>query len=175
MLVPMPAPERPFRPRELLEVLERHEVRYVVIGGFAAVLHGSPLATNDADICPADDEENLRRLAAALSELDARIATPDEPAGAEFPHDPEFIGRVEIWNLVTAYGRFDISFRPSGTAGFEDLRRHAAQVDIGHGLVVPVASLLDVIRSKEAAGRDKDRRALPLLRRLLEEIDEESQ
>lgn len=143
----------------------------MVIGGFAAILHGSPVATNDADICPAGDDDNLRRLASALSELDARIATPDDPEGVPFPHDPDFIGRVQVWNLVTVYGRFDIAFRPSGTQGFDDLRRHAVSVAIGDGVVVPVASLLDIIRSKEAAGRDKDRRALPTLRRLLEELD----
>jgi hypothetical protein len=164
--------ERRFRPRELLEVLERHDVAYVLIGAFAAVIHGSPLATNDVDICPAADADNLERLAAALADLDARIATPDDPDGVPFPHDPEFIGRVEIWNLVTVHGRLDISFRPSGTDGYRDLRRHATNVDIGDGLVVSVASLVDVIRSKEAAGRDKDRRALPVLRQLLERIDE---
>lgn len=168
----MPTAERGFRPRELLRVLERRDVRYVLIGGFAAAIHGSTVQTNDADICPARDEENLERLAAALAELDARIAVPDEPGGVDFPHDPQFIGRVATWNLVTRYGRFDISFQPSGTRGYEDLRRGAAEYDLGDGLIVPVASLLDIIRSKEAAGREKDRRALPTLRRLLERRDE---
>lgn len=58
---------------ELFAYLDRHGVRYVLIGGLAAVLHGSPLLTSDADICPARDPDNLIRLAAALDDLDARI------------------------------------------------------------------------------------------------------
>ena len=50
----------------LLEVLERHEVAYVLIGGLAAVYHGSPFPTEDADITPRADRSNLARLAAAL-------------------------------------------------------------------------------------------------------------
>ncbi len=61
-------------PDELFACLDRHQVQYVLIGGLAAVLHGSPLPTVDADICPSRDRENLTRLAAALRELDARIS-----------------------------------------------------------------------------------------------------
>lgn len=166
-------PERTFRPRKLVEVLSRHAVDYVLIGGFAAVAHGSPLPTNDLDICPARDQDNLERLAAALGELDARIALPEEPEGVSFPHDAEFVGQVEIWNLITRCGRFDLSFHPAGTGGYEDLRRRAEILDLGEGVEVAVASLRDVIRSKEAADRPKDRRMLPTLRQLLEDRDQE--
>ena len=54
--------------------------------------------------------------------------------------------------------------------GYDDLRRGATAVELADGLVVQVASLADVIRSKEAAGREKDRAQLPLMRRTLEEI-----
>ena len=64
---------------ELFACLDRHGVRYVFIGGLAAVLHGSPLLTSDADICPARDPDNLIRLAAALDDLDARIRAGDAP------------------------------------------------------------------------------------------------
>jgi hypothetical protein len=75
---------------------------------------------------------------------------------------------VDVWNLVTDHGRLDITFRPSGTTGFADLARDAVHLTI-LGVEVDVASLADVIRSKEAAGREKDRLALPVLRRVLEE------
>lgn len=162
------------RPVELFTVLNRHGVRYVLIGGLAAALHGSPLRTNDADICTAREADNLGLLAAALEELDARIRLPDDPAGVPFPREAAFLARVDVWNLVTRHGNLDIAFRPSGTAGYADLRRAAVTYDVGRGITVPVASLLDVIRSKEAAGRDKDRQALPLLRRLLERLTRDS-
>jgi hypothetical protein len=159
----------PLRAEEIFACLDRHGVRYVLIGGLAAVLHGSPLATVDADICPDSEPGNLQRLAEALQELDARIRTPDSEDGVLFPRDAAFLRNVELLNLVTRFGDLDLSFRPAGTEGFPDLAPHAIEMGI-RGLRVPVASLEDVIRSKEAADRPKDRRSLPVLRQLLEEI-----
>jgi len=61
----------PLQAEEIFACLDRHGVRYVLIGGLAAVLQGSPLATFDVDICPARGTDGLRRLAEALAELDA--------------------------------------------------------------------------------------------------------
>jgi len=72
-------------------------------------------------------------------------------------------------NFTTRYGDFDVSFSPAGTEGFEDLSPNADAFNLD-GLIVPVASLEDLIRSKEAANRQKDRDQLPTLRALLEEI-----
>ena len=65
-----------FQPREIFRVLNAHGVKYVVIGNLAGTLHGSPLSTVDVDICPSRDEANLAALAAALTEMSARIAWP---------------------------------------------------------------------------------------------------
>jgi hypothetical protein len=154
---------------EIFACLDRHGVRYVLIGGLAAVLQGSPLVTADADICPAQERENLERLAAALEELEARIRTPDDPEGLRFPRDAVFLARAEILNLVTRFGDLDIASRPAGTTGFAELARRAIAMRL-RGVTVSVAVLEDVIRSKEAANRPKDQRALPVLRQLLAEI-----
>jgi|ERR1700680_1024920 len=154
---------------EIFACLERHGVRYVLIGGLAAVLHGSPLPTLDADICPSSEPDNLERLASALAELAARIRTPDTAEGVRFPFDAGFLASVQLLNLTTRYGDLDLSFRPAGTEGFSELAPHALTVEI-RGLPVAVATLEDVIRSKEAANRPKDQRALPILRQLLDEI-----
>lgn len=154
---------------ELFALLDRHGVEYVLIGGLAAVLHGSPLPTLDADICPSSDQANLERLASALREVDARLRTPDSPNGVAFPCDASFLGGVELLNLVTSLGDLDLSFKPSGTTGFSDIARKAVTLEV-RGVRVRVAALEDVIRSKEAAGRPKDQRSLPVLRQLLEEI-----
>jgi hypothetical protein len=143
---------------ELFACLDRHGVRYVLIGGLAAVLHGSPLPTVDADVCPASDPENLTRLASALAELEARIRTPDVPEGVRFPYDATFLGGVAPLNLVTRAGDLDLSFTPAGTSGFLDLQASAVPMPI-RGVTVAVASLEDVIRSKTAANRPKDQRA----------------
>jgi predicted nucleotidyltransferase len=158
-----------FQPEEIFRVLDRHEVEYVVIGGIAATLHGSNLRTGDVDICPSRSLQNLSRLAAALKEMDARIRTADVPDGLPFACDAEFIAGIDLLNLVTRFGDFDISFVPAGTSGYEDLARKAVRVDL-EPVIVPVAALEDVIRSKRAAGRPKDLQQLPTLEILLEEL-----
>jgi hypothetical protein len=164
----MPEPE--FRPELLLEVLARHDVRLVLIGGFAAVIHGSPYVTTDVDVVPDPDPGNLERLSDALRELHARIWTPAEPEGVPFDHDAASLASVELWNLVTDFGRLDLIVHPSGTSGYADVARDAVHLTI-LGAEVDVASLDDVIRSKESAGREKDRLVLPVLRRIAEETD----
>jgi hypothetical protein len=160
--------EAEFSPESILGVLENHGVRSVLIGGFAAVIHGSPYVTTDVDVVPSPDEENLRRLSDALKELDARVWTSAEPEGVPFDHSASSLAGVRVWNLITDHGRLDITFEPSGTAGFDDLARDAVRLTI-LGVDVDVASLADIIRSKEAAGREKDLLVLPVLRRIAEE------
>jgi hypothetical protein len=154
----------------LLSTLERHRVRYVVIGGQAAVVQGAPLLTEDLDITPARDRENLKRLAEALRELGAKLRSPTAPEGVGFAIEAELLTTAEIWTLTTRVGDLDLAFSPPGTGGFDDLRRDATRMRLAEDLTVLVASLADVIRSKEAADRDKDRMQLSLLRRTLEEI-----
>ena len=161
-------PELEFRPEQLLSALEGHGVRSVLIGGFAAVIHGSPYITTDVDIVPETTTENLERLSAALHVMHARVWTASEPEGVPFDHDAASLGSVGVWNLVTDFGRLDITLRPSGTDGYADVARDAVRLTI-LGTSVDVASLGDVVRSKEAADRDKDRLVLPVLRRILEE------
>lgn len=151
----------------ILEVLVRHGVRFVVVGAVAAIAQGSPLPTEDIDITPARDRENLERLAAALVELGAMLRVESEPEGVPFPFDAVSLERNEIWTLRTPHGDLDVVFVPAGTRGYEDLRRDAIVVDFGHSQV-SMASLADVIRSKEASGRPKDVSRLPALRQTLE-------
>jgi len=139
-------------------VLQRHGVLYVLIGGLAATLHGSPTRTADSDICPERSPANLDRLAAALRELHARIRTEGVVGGLAFACDAKFFATVALANLVTDAGDLDVAFEPTGTRGYEDLAAHAVVMDLD-GLEVPVASLEDVIRSKTAADRPKDRAA----------------
>lgn len=150
----------------MLAVMDRHKVAYVLIGGMAAVAHGSPFPTEDVDITPATGKGNLTRLSSALDELDAKIRAEGVPDGLPFAHDADALAAVQTWNLTTRYGDLDLSFEPDGTTGYDDLRRDAADTEI-FGVAVPVAALADVIRSKQAVNRPKDQRVLPTLRDLL--------
>lgn len=161
--------DRPFRPRDNLRTLAAKQVRFVVIGGYAAVLHGSSMTTFDADICPEQDAENLERLCRALVELHARLRTATEPDGVPFDCQPMLLSQMAMLNLITDNGPFDLSFRPAASNGYADLAANAVDVDIG-GFVVKVAALDDIISSKEVAGRQKDMVALPQLYALRDEI-----
>jgi len=151
-------------------------VRYVVVGMLAATIHGSPLTTVDADICPAGDRENLERLARALRELDAQLRSEDSlglvnggPVGVPFDCTADVLAEGDVRQLLTRSGELDLVFKPAGSSGFADLDARAVSVPLG-GVSVRVASLEDVIRSKEVANRPKDQRTLPLLKQLFEEI-----
>jgi hypothetical protein len=159
--------DTPFDPGPMLEALARHKVKYVVVGGFAAIFHGAAHLTFDLDITPEQSRANLDRLSAALTDLGARVRTDAVDEGLPFSHSGESLGKGRVWNLQTDHGDLDLTIMPSGTEGYDDLVTDAAAATV-LGVHVMVASLRDVIRSKEAADRPKDHLALPTLRRLLE-------
>lgn len=155
----------PLQPRRLVEILDRHHVEYVLIGGFAAAVRGAQRPTEDIDITPSTTTENLGRLVTALREMRAGIRVNETPEGLPFNTSVEGLRGMKMLNLRTPYGDIDLTFEPNGTGGFEDLTVQADPRDI-EGVIVRVAALEDIIRSKEAAGRQKDAEALPELYRL---------
>ena len=168
--------ERGLRPpalgaREILGVLAKHRVDYLIIGGVAERLWGSPRMTDDLDICPATDRPNLERLAVALEELGAEY----RPRGLESGLAPPEPWSASVFKgftslaLLTKHGWLDVWFRPDGTRGYTDLERRAGTAELG-GLRVKLAALDDIIRSKEAAGGTRYLAHLPLLRTLREEL-----
>jgi len=161
----MPAPD--VNVTSILETLERHDVDFVAIGGFAAELHDVAIPpTRDIDLTPSTDPANLDRLATALHELRARFRLLDgPPEGVDIPGGltAEWLAQMVTVTLTTTAGPVDIALRPDGTDGYDDLVR--GRVLISHeDRTVPVASLEDIIRSKEAAGREKDLLVIPALR-----------
>jgi hypothetical protein len=161
--VPSPAP---LDPERLFTTLARHRVAYVLIGALAARLQGFPRMTADVDITPSREPDNVRRLAAALRDLDARIYTDTVPEGLPFDCSAAMLGRGDLWNLVTSAGRLDIAFRPSGTEGFDDLVKGAVRFEVYGGELL-ASSLRDILRSKEAADRPQDRQDVLIIREML--------
>lgn len=149
----------------ILRTLTEHDVRFVVIGALAATMQGSPLRTEDVDICPSPSEENRARLALALTALNAREWDVRRDDASERDWSADLLASDESWILVTDQGRLDLVFAPAATRGFEDLERRSLEMQLGD-LTIRVASLDDVIRSKEATGRERDLAQLPTLKRL---------
>jgi hypothetical protein len=149
---------------ELLTVLLRHEVKFVVIGGAAIQSHGRRYVTEDLDLTPDTEEANLQRLADALNELECRLVTdPAAPSSwVALPADyftPRSLPGASVWNLATRHGLLDLSFTPSGfPGGYADLAPHATTLPAaGTSIAVLIASLDDVHASKRTADRPKDR------------------
>jgi hypothetical protein len=160
---------RLFEPRPVIETLVRHGVRFIMIGGLAARLRGSPSITDDMDICYARDDQNLERLAAALQELGARLrGAPDD---VPFILDARTLKAGDHFTFSTRAGPLDCLGTPAGTAGFEDLERNAEPMEIGGSLML-VASIDDLITMKLTAGRPKDLIEAEILGALRKELDE---
>ncbi len=157
-----------FDPLLVLRILVEHGVRFVLIGGFAAAIRGSPVITGDVDICYARDDENLERLAAALEELGATLR--GAPSDVPFQLDARTLREGEHFTFATKAGALDCLGTPAGTDGFADLDASATDEDLD-GLVVRVASVDDLIRMKRAAGRPQDLIAAEWLAALRDELE----
>ena len=159
-----------FDPEAILRVLAEHQVRYVLVGATAARLQGFPRLTADADITPATDPDNLRSLAFALRALNAKVYTESVPEGLAFDCSPKSLARAGLWNLITDAGRLDLIFKPSGTEGFEDLVKTAIGFSV-FGFEIRVASLQDILRSKQASNRPQDQQDVVVLEQMLRSMD----
>jgi hypothetical protein len=159
-------------PLDACEALVSRRVRFVVIGGFAAQLRGSPSITQDTDVCYERTPENLERLAQALTDLHATLR--GAPEGLPFRLDSKTLGAGDHFPFDSDAGGLDILGHPAGIpSGYEELARAADEMDIG-GVTVKVASIDDLIRMKRAAGRPKDLIELEVLGALRDEIDEQA-
>lgn len=163
-----------FEPLRICQILNEEEVEYVILGGFAAIVHGSPLPTKDIDILPSRQRENLDRLGRALTRMNAKIRISGEPVPTKI--DGAFLASMpHMLNLVTDFGEMDLTFTPAGRAGdFDGWKQGATPELIDENLYVLVASLDDIIDSKKSANRPKDQMALPYLESLRDELRRQS-
>jgi hypothetical protein len=142
-----------YDPERILRKLLEHGVRFVVIGGVAAALHGSPMLTADVDISYERSRENLERLASALRELNAKLRGIEEDL--PFKPDARALRSGSNFTFTTDLGDLDVIGWPDGISSYEGLVSAAVPMRIGRQEVL-VASIDDVIRMKRAAGRPKD-------------------
>jgi hypothetical protein len=150
-------------PAGIVAALERHHVRYVIIGGVAAQLHGSPAPTRGLDVTPERSARNLAQLAAALASAEAREWVPGFGYPLQLPMDRRRLAGDRVLLTQTRYGRVDVVPAPHGVPdGYEELEPKARLVT-AYGANLPVATLDDLLRSHAAASRAKDKLALPRL------------
>lgn len=143
------APFNPLQAQEVAKAFNKAGVDYLFIGKSAAILLGYPGTTQDVDVFPARSAENGRRLVNALLELGFVL---DDNTQDEIVRGKDFVQLKD--------GPFDIDlvFAPDGIESFAEAKARAVYEDI-----FPVANLCDIIASKKASGRMKDRLDLHLL------------
>lgn len=136
------------RHQALLDVLVRHEVRFMLVGGVALQLRGFSGATRDVDVTIATDDLNVGRLSAALEALNARPFLPGD-RGTSYH---------------TEHGQLEVMRWTDGVGDYSAWLSAASEFQVAPGLTVKIGSASDLLLAKEEAGRDKDRDALPSIR-----------
>jgi predicted nucleotidyltransferase len=162
----------------LIEVLNRHGVEYLMVGGVAAVGYGAQRLTEDVDCVVRRERANLDRLADALRELHARLRvggmTDAEAQMLPVQIDGTTLDMAGMSTWMTDAGPFDVLAGLEASDGrlvpYEELVERANTLQ-GDGFVIRAASLPDIISAKERANRAKDREALPELRALRDARD----
>lgn len=149
---------------DILTVLARHDVEFVVVGGVAAILEGAPVSTFDLDVVYRRSDENNARLATALRAINARYK---DLANRHIVPDVAKLATVDVNLLITDLGDLDLLHHIRGDLDYDELLARTVEYRVAD-LRLRVANLETVIESKELADRDKDRAMLPILRRTLE-------
>lgn len=148
-----------------IQILCDSGVEFVVIGGWAAIFHGSAHVTNDLDICYARNRENLRRLAAALAPFHPRPR--GIPGDLPFLWDATTLANGTVFTLVTDLGIIDLLAEVTGIGAYKEA--HDASIEVeAFQRRVRTLDIRALIRAKKAAGRPKDLLLLPELEGLLE-------
>ena len=159
---PRPAPDF----AAILRVLTRHRVDFIVVGGVAAVLHGAPLSTFDLDVVHSRGAENIHRLLAALRAMDAHYRIqPEKKLTPGVSH----LASAGHQLLLTRFGPLDVLGSIGTGQQYEDLLPTTDEFPIAPGLRVRVLGLEKLIEVKTVTAGEKDRIALIMLRRTLEE------
>jgi predicted nucleotidyltransferase len=142
---------------ELAEALAQHGLEAILIGNAAAALQGAPVTTVDFDFFFRKTPRNVAKLKAVARSLGAVILRPYYPAS-------------DLFRLVRDDDGLQVDFMATihGVRSFAALRSRATKLELG-GRTILVASLADILRSKRAAGRPRDRAVLEILERTVRE------
>jgi predicted nucleotidyltransferase len=152
--------------REILPRLADGGIRFILIGGGAALAHGSARTTYDVDIVYARDAENIRRLANVIQQNAPYLR--GAPPGLPFRWDEQTIRSGLNFTLTTSLGDLDLLGEVAGGGGYYELLPFTEEIVI-FGAACRIVTLEKLIQLKRAAGRPKDLETIAELQALLEE------
>jgi predicted nucleotidyltransferase len=139
---------------DLLQRLIDSKINFVLIGGYAGVVHGSTMVTRDLDICALITPEQIEKLRACLKEFHpTHRMTPKRLSFLDFPEDTKNVKNIY---LETDLGVLDVISEVTGVGDFSRLSSQAIEIAL-YGRKCKVISVEDLIQAKEAMGRDKDK------------------
>ncbi len=150
---------------ELVLALVRQRVKFIIVGGVAAIVHGSPHLTFDLDVVYARDHENIARLVQAVAPLDPYLR--DAPPELPFVFDAATIKNGLNFTLTTKLGDLDLLGEIIGGKTYEDLLPHSDEIEV-FGAKCLCVGLEKLIHLKRAAGRPKDFASLAELEAILQ-------
>lgn len=155
---------------EILRLLARYEVEFIVVGMTAGILQGAPVTTVDLDVVHRRSPENVARLLRVLASLDAVYR--HDPRKLR-PQESQLVGPGHQL-LTTTHGDLDCRGAIGEGIGYEELLGQTVRMSLSGGMTVRVLSLPALIEAKERAGRPKDLAVLPVLRATLDELKRRS-
>jgi argininosuccinate lyase len=150
---------------EILNILSKHKVDFIIVGGVCAVLHGAPVTTFDLDLVHSRSPENLARLISALKELDAYYrGRGDQRLTPELSH----LSSSGHQLLMTKVGPLDLLGTIGTGRSYNDLLQHTIELEVSD-LRLWILDLETLIKVKKETISEKDKVIIPILQRTLEE------
>jgi predicted nucleotidyltransferase len=154
--------------RSLLAALAGTKTEFLIVGGVAAIAHGSARLTADLDIVYRRTSDNFHRLASALKDLAPYLR--GAPPGLPFRWDGETVAKGLNFTLITSLGEIDLLGEITGGGGYDELLPHTIVLDL-FGIECRCLGLKRLIEVKRAAGRPKDLEVIAELEAIREETD----
>jgi hypothetical protein len=150
-----------------LRSLCEHGIQFILVGGLAAVLNGSPVHTYDVDVVYCQEPGNIERLLSFLQKIDAVYRI--QPERRLRPTASHLAGGGHL-NLMTSLGHLDLLGTIGQGLSFSDLLPLSHEMTVGEGISIRVLNLETLISIKEQLASEKDLAALPILRQTLREL-----
>lgn len=155
--------------RQLIEKLLDNDVEFVLIGGFAAVMHGSTSLTQDIDICIRFTPENCDNLLKALDDSNPTYRQNRQ----SMTKDPAELSKFKNLYLITDYGPLDVMSEISKLGKYEDVLKYSIEIDL-FDRKCRVLDIDGLIHSKEEMARPKDKEVIIQLKAIKEQLEEDS-
>jgi hypothetical protein len=140
----------------LFDALNAAGVDYVVVGGFAAMMHGSQRVTKDLDIVYHTQSSNLKNLCNVINALEPRLLVLGKPEGEPMKLTPEFLKNHPMLQLLTSSGPLDLLKEIAGFKSYAAIKNAAETVMVDEKRSIHVLNREGVLKSKRALKRPKD-------------------